>query len=253
MRAHKWLLRFFRLPFCGIVTSDVSACAIPHGTPKDWVSISNLQPNFSMRTSLLVIGAALAIPSLGGAQRPAPGGQPLPLPVAVTWTTAGSAFDWTLDFTVTNNIPVADENIDLFGLLIGAPQASAAGAPYDYQLIGFPWDNRPYGGAFVYDIAWRGGFILSGASLDGFLVHLTTQGTPQVMNWTIWASSPSLTPYSNPYTFYNGHNGSEPAFEGVTFDSVVPTPEPATAVLVGSGILSIVMLRWRRRRGPMAT
>jgi hypothetical protein len=158
--------------------------------------------------------------------------------VYVEYEVTGSAGDWTLDFSVTNNIGLASMNIYFFGVVLDA--RDIVGSPPGWDPNAWTtWDNSPYGGSsLIYNNIWIGGSIPNGGTTDGFEARVTTADYPVGVNWFAFAVSGDQEEYWGDDAFYKGWN---PGFEG----RAMPVPEPAT---VGAMLLGLGALIARRRR-----
>ncbi|MEA2552204.1 MAG: hypothetical protein QOJ65_380 [Fimbriimonadaceae bacterium] len=159
----------------------------------------------------------------------------------VTYTTAGSAGDWTLNFSITNTLGMDDHEIYFFGVKLDARDIAAT--PTDWNSGIWPtWSNSPYGGSSTdYNNTWielsRANRIPNGGTLSGFLVHSTSVDAPISVKW--FAFSVGSDDYTGGDNFNYDWN---PGFEGVA-----GVPEPATA-LVLAGMIGLGALKRRRAR-----
>ena len=68
-------------------------------------------------------------------------------PVDVTYTVSGSSGNWTLDFSVTNNLNPADMDVYFFGVYLDSGR-DIVGSPAFYDPNAWTvWDNSGYGGS----------------------------------------------------------------------------------------------------------
>jgi hypothetical protein len=174
-------------------------------------------------------------------------GQAAAAPI-VSFTVSGSAGDWTLDFSVTNNLGVATQRIYFFGVELDARDIVAS--PPGWDPDAWPsWNNLFYGGsATVYNNNWidfslsGGTTITDGETQSGFKAHTTAIDAPTAVKWFCYAYSTSGEGYYGGDHFNTPLN---PGFEGVARSGVVP--EPSTFVLAGLGVMGLVGYRLRRR------
>jgi hypothetical protein len=168
------------------------------------------------------------------------------MPVDVTYVVTGSAGDYTLDFSVTNNLP-APSAVYLFGVQLSARDIVGSPAYYNPDSL-LSVNNSSLGGSSInYNNIWldptnSGLNQGQGFTNSGFLVHLTDLTAPTSVLWTAYAlTRPGYTGGGN---FFNSTLGDNPRFEGVA--QVQPVPLPAAVVLFGSGLVGLV--GWQRKR-----
>jgi hypothetical protein len=144
----------------------------------------------------------------------------------VSYTVTGSSGNWTLDFSVTNNLPSALNQLGIyfFGVELDARDIVGTPAGYDPD-VWTTWDNTPYGGSsIVYNNNWLGvsasGGIPQGSTLSGFQVHSISSAMPSSVPWFAWAYGIGSDYYTggDPYLF----SLNNPGFEG----TATPVPEP---------------------------
>jgi hypothetical protein len=172
-------------------------------------------------------------------------------PISVTYTVSGTSGDYTLDFTVSNNMTgFPSQDVYFFGVelsgrdIVGSP--SADWNPNSWVS----WNNTTFGGSsIVYNNNWIDfGYtgLLPGTSLSGFDVQISDAVAPTSVNWFAFAYSPDD---ADPYTGGGNFNSEEnPGFEGVT-GAVSPNasaPEPAAGTLLLTGLAAIGL--WQRFR-----
>ena len=173
-------------------------------------------------SSLLLAASALSAHVAGAA------------PIDVNYSVAGSSGDWTIDFSVTNNLG-GTNGLYFFGTALS--QRDITGSPTGYSPDAWQsWNNSPYGGSNrTYNNVWIGALIPSGVSEDGFRVHLTDASAPTSVNWFAFAQQGS---YNGPDHFWAATN---PGFEGVarldTGATDVPEPASLLLVLLGAGMM----------------
>jgi len=166
--------------------------------------------------------------------------------VGVAYTVTGSANNWTLDFTVTNNIPAAaDEKIYFFGVDISPTDVT--GIPAGWGQYGSTW-NTSTGGEGIGDNitfpdAWITGStgVASGASLSGFEVLDTAAMAPTDVAWFAYGIGGD---YTGDWNYFG--NLRNPGFQGDSSISSTPTiPEPSTNVLMLTGLGLLGLMRKR--------
>jgi hypothetical protein len=161
--------------------------------------------------------------------------------VDVTYTTFGSAGNWILDFSVTNNIGGAND-IYLFG--VNVPGLTNIGSPAgwgDIGSVGTP--NHTYDQSWCTDSCNTVGpaVIIPGSTLSGF--QLLDSSTDLPTN-VLWFSYATHGVYNGPDCFVCGGN---PGFEG-TISSAVP--EPSTWAMMLLGFAGLGFMAYRRNSKP---
>jgi len=161
-------------------------------------------------------------------------------PVGVTYTVSGSAGDYVLDFTVTNNMPAANANqVDyFFGVDVSGGTISATPTG-GWSARGGTWDPYPNGGGpnEVYNDNWIGGSIADGTSVSGFDVTVTSATAPTSVDWFAYTSGGST--YTGSDNF-KGYPTTNPGFAGTATEaggSVTDTG--STAAMLAAGLLLI--------------
>ena len=133
--------------------------------------------NFSTRLAKTTLAGAISIAASWACAAP----------VDVSFAASGSEGDWTLDFTVANNIVTpADMSVFFFAVQLGS--SSLVDSPFFFTpLIGplsfIPPDGGP---ETIYDFAWMDLDVASGGtthlgpfdSLGGFILHSDSINAP---------------------------------------------------------------------------
>ncbi|HXY53066.1 MAG TPA: PEP-CTERM sorting domain-containing protein [Nitrospirota bacterium] len=166
----------------------------------------------------------------------------------VTYTVNGSANNWTLDFSLTNNLG-GSNLIYFFGLEL--PARDIIGTPAGWYPDAWKsWNNHAYGGSNIaYNDVWinenlfvdHANFISDGQTLSGFSV-LDTRDlvAPTSVNWFAYGK---FGTYGGGDNFNSSFN---PGFEGITSDPSTAVPEPSTILLITAGLAGIVFLRRKK-------
>jgi hypothetical protein len=172
-------------------------------------------------------------------------------PINVSYTVTGSAGDWTLDFSVNNNISgAADQNFYFFGVELSATNITGSPSSFGPYVPFNP--STSWGGAnILYNNVWitsfSGGLGLPVTTTSGFDVTITDAVAPTSVNWF------AFTDGNDPYTGSGnldtlGNTAGNPLFEGAaTGTQTSTTPEPSTLLLLGAGLASIGALRRRKK------
>jgi hypothetical protein len=162
----------------------------------------------------------------------------------VTYNTSGSSSNWTLDFSVTNNLGVNDMDIYFFGVLLPAP-----------NITGSPTNWLPFGIYNSYNNTWLNyGYSLpdlihNGETKSGFEALVNTVEAPTSVQWfaVAWDWTHTTCDQFNvcyPTAESVQYNGAyNPYFEGTATSNSVP--EPSTFLLLGAGIAGVGLLRRR--------
>lgn len=178
-------------------------------------------------------------------------------PLGVTYTVTGGPGNWTLDFSVTNNIAGAPNQVFyFFGVALAG--STVTGSP---ALIpadpGIPVFNPSilFGGSNTnYNDIWLGSVDPSdahpGTTTTGFDVLITSLTAPTSVQWFGFTEDTNFAPT---YTAGGNFNvtGSQsfnapvnPGFEGLATPSANPAvTEPASVWLLCSGLLALVGLK----------
>jgi len=166
------------------------------------------------------------------------------LPINVTVATSGSPGDWTLDFSVTNNINAGTAYF--FGVQLPGPDIT--GTPAGWNPNTWPQFNTAnVGGANItYNNVWiDAGGVSPGSTLSGFEVLDTQADLPASIPWFVVVENANYT--GTDYFNRSGNPGFQSAIELTS-----TTPLPATLPLFAGG-LGFVGYLTRRKRSPKQT
>lgn len=158
----------------------------------------------------------------------------------VNYSVSGSAGNWVLDFSVTNNLNPSDMDIYFFGVELDTGR-NIAGSPAGYDpSMWFTWDNSGYGGSTeIYNNIWiefSYSLLLPGQTLSGFQALYTGASAPIEVDYFCFGASPSGGYYNGTDYFNNPWN---PGFEGTAY---VPTPASLGVI----GLAGVFASRRRR-------
>jgi hypothetical protein len=176
-------------------------------------------------------------------------------PINVSYTVTGSSGNWTLDFSVNNNIAgAANQDFYFFGVelsatdITGTPASFSTFAPFN-PSISFGGANITYNNVWlVTTFPTIGTTALPGTTTSGFDVTITDAAAPASVNW--FADTAGSDPYSGPGNLNILQTGgvpnpNNPLFEGAATQTGT-VPEPSTLVLLGAGLAGISALRRRK-------
>lgn len=172
-------------------------------------------------------------------------------PINVSYTVTGSSGDWTLDFSVNNNLAGAsNQSMYFFGVDLTSTDITATPASFGVDPGTFV--TSPFGGSnTVYDDVWGVpvgyGLAVPGTTTSGFEVTTSDITAPAEVGWFAFTFDPTnSTPYTGGGNFNTPQN---PGFEGLATQSSTTTPEPSTLPLLGAGLAGICASR-RKSKQP---
>src|ERR1700737_3929024 len=181
-------------------------------------------------------------------------------PVDVSFTASGSAGNWLLDFSITNNLGDTND-IYLFGVRLSARNELGTPTGWDPNSLpgGINWSI--YGGSNTnYHNIWFTGpaasgparhpivVVAPGQTLGGFQVADSDLTLPSDVSWFAVASGGH---YTGPgCSFICGAPFDNPGFEGLAAASVSGVPEPSTWAMMILGFAGLGFMGYRRKSKP---
>jgi hypothetical protein len=177
-------------------------------------------------------------------------------PINVSYTVSGSTGNWTLDFSVTDNLIGTDQGFYFFGVSLSSDNNT--GSPTDYgpwtPQESAPWSNTELGGSSVlYNDTWvdDGNSAPPGTTTSGFEVTISDAVAPTAVGWYVFTTG------GIPYCYTPLDCTLNPGFEGaILYDTVSgtsvstttyypqpqpqpepqPAPEPDSLILCATGL-----------------
>lgn len=167
-------------------------------------------------------------------------------PVEVSWVTSGQAGNWTVEFTVHNNLQPGAEDMTIYQFGVYTAARDITGSPTgwdpDYRTV---WDDRY--AFYPYNNIWHkdpdSGFV-PGTSVSGFTLNVATQTEPTAFNWFAFAISPTGGLYDGTGQVFGG--AYNPAFQYTT-NAAVPEPAAGLMLLIGGGLVALQQAARRRK------
>ncbi len=168
-------------------------------------------------------------------------------PVNVSYNVTGSSGDYTLNFSVTNNID-SNQRIYFFGTRLSG--SGVTGSPADWDSSTWPiWNPATYnssGPNIDFNNNWinfglfSGEGIHFGDTLSGFSVHIYDTEAPVSVEWFAYSYGDG-NPYTGPGSFNPDTN---PGFSGTTRQASAPDAA-STLGLLGAAFAGLALLRRR--------
>ncbi len=166
-------------------------------------------------------------------------------PVTVSYTVTGTSGDYTLNFSVTNNISPG-QHLYFFGTKLGGAgitNSPSGWDPYAWSI----WNPAAYssGPNINFNNNWinfgyTSGALLFGETLSGFSVHILDAEVPEFVDWFAYSYGDS---YDGPFDFNNNWN---PGFTNAAHQTQASTPDAASTLgLLGAAFAGLALLRRR--------
>jgi hypothetical protein len=181
-------------------------------------------------------------------------------PVDVSFTVSGSAGNWLLDFSVTNNLG-GTNGLYAFGVRLAAPSVVGSPSGWDPNALpgGTNWFNN--GGSNTnYNTNWitcpaascPAGHPITvvgpGQTLSGFNVVDSELAIPLSVSWYTIAAGGN---YTGPGCSFNCINSRDnPGLEGLASPVAGAVPEPSTWAMMVLGFAGIGFMAYRRKSKP---
>jgi len=175
------------------------------------------------------------------------GGNLLAQPVGVTYSVSGTSGDYTLDFTIQNNLPAGD-NLGLYWFGVDLSVPDITGTPTDWPVYFLSTYNPSidHGPNINFNNVWfdtnpgfgsSQGFVQSGDSLSGFDVHISAATLPTSVPWFAYAYPDNDT---GPFDYNGGQSFNPLETYNPGFTGVIQIP--SSGVPDGSFTLSMLGL-----------
>lgn len=166
-------------------------------------------------------------------------------PVELSWVSTGQAGDWTVEFTVHNNLQPGAADMSIYGFGVYTAARDIVGSPTgwdpDYSLVRTdPYAFYPYNNNWLH--ATDSG-VIPGTSVSGFQIRVTTQDSPTTFSWYAYAASPTDGLYTGTGQTFGG--SKNPAFQITTVQAAVP--EPGTFAMLLSAAALVASWKFTRR------
>lgn len=160
-----------------------------------------------------------------------------------SYSVSGSSGNWSLDFSVNNNLGGTND-IYFFGVLL--PARAITGSPTGWDPNGWPsWNNSSYGGSNInynnnwIDFDYTGPLTIQpGQTLSGFVAHDTAATAPTSVQWFAYAANGTYLGGDNFNTITN------PGFEA----AAGAVPLPSSLLLFGPGLAGLAAMRRRFKK-----
>ncbi|HNC23022.1 MAG TPA: hypothetical protein PLU52_02360 [Opitutaceae bacterium] len=166
-------------------------------------------------------------------------------PVNVSYTVTGTSGDYTLNFSITNNIS-AGQHLYFFGTKLGGAGITASPSGWDPSMWSI-WNPTTYGGSgpnINFNNNWidlsinSGGGLAFGDTLSGFSVHILDAAAPEFVDWFAYSYGDY---YQGPFDFNNTYN---PGFTNAAHQASAPDAA-STLGLLGAAFAGLALLRRR--------